>query len=515
VLFALNATELSASGHTSGVISNASASTVAAFVGGLSYLNVHTAAFPAGEIRGQEMGLTQPPVVDFGYATLGPQAGAPAGASGTAFVAINENTGTLTFSVTATGLSAGGVTAAHFHGPAVVGADAGVLFTIVGFPAGVTSGSTSGVLTGLTALQIGYFQTGQVYVNVHTALVPSGEVRGQVVVGNVGGGALTGAASVPPQAVVSNASGTVATKFIDGGGALGPTLWYQITVAGLSGAVTAAHLHAGAATVAGGVLYTVAGLAGAVTVTGTWSGLSPAQVLLLVTNGVYLNVHTAANPSGEIRAQIVGLVTPPAPVGMGGTADLLAQSGSKAGAAGTVALLFVPGSGQLQLSVTVSSLSGAVTGAHIHGPAAPGVDGGVLVPVPGLVGQTSWQGMLSIASLTQAQITALVTGNVYFNVHTTQVLLWFAGVYGHLAFCCSFLITPPPPLFFLSFLFTLSFSTHLALLSTSTPYTPMISLLWFGRLGARGRGAGPDCVFGQPGRVCFVWRKQCACYQQH
>ena len=513
MLFALNATELSASGHTSGVISNASASTVAAFVGGLSYLNVHTAAFPAGEIRGQEMGLTQPPVVDFGYATLGPQAGAPAGASGTAFVAINENTGTLTFSVTATGLSAGGVTAAHFHGPAVVGADAGVLFTIVGFPAGVTSGSTSGVLTGLTALQIGYFQTGQVYVNVHTALVPSGEVRGQVVVGNVGGGALTGAASVPPQAVASNASGTVATKFIDGG-ALGTTLWYQITVAGLSGAVTAAHFHAGAATVAGGVLYTVAGLAGAVTVTGKWSGLSPAQVLLLVTGGVYLNVHTAANPSGEIRAQIVGLVTPPAPVGMGGTADLLAQSGSKAGAAGTVALLFVPGSGQLQLSVTVSSLSGAVTGAHIHGPAAPGVDGGVLVPVPGLVGQTSWQGMLSIASLTQAQITALVTGNVYFNVHTTQVLLWFAGVWslGLLLFFPDY--TTTTTFFFIFFVYFVVLHPPRPSFDEHTIHThDLTALVW--ALGARGRGAGPDCVFGQPGRVCFVWRKQCACYQQH
>ncbi len=82
---------------------------------------------------------------------------------------------------------------------------------------------------------------------------------------------------------------------------------------------------------------------------------------------------------------------------------------------------FVPGSGELRLSVTVSSLSGAVTGAHIHGPAAPGADGGVLVVVPGLVGQTSWQGTLSLASLTSAQLIALVSGNGYFKVNTTQV----------------------------------------------------------------------------------------------
>ncbi len=121
--------------------------------------------------------------------------------------------------------------------------------------------------------------------------MPSGEIRGQVVVGNVGGGALTGGASVPPQAVASNASGTVATKFIDGG-ALGTTLWFQITVAGLTGAVTGCHFHSGAATVAGGVVYSVSGLVGAQTVTGTWAGISAGQLQQLVTDGIYTNVHT-------------------------------------------------------------------------------------------------------------------------------------------------------------------------------------------------------------------------------
>ena len=60
---------------------------------------------------------------------------------------------------------------------------------------GLTNASVtaSGTIEGVTATQFGYFKAGQVYVNVHTASVPSGEIRGQVMVGNVAGGALTGA----------------------------------------------------------------------------------------------------------------------------------------------------------------------------------------------------------------------------------------------------------------------------------------------------------------------------------
>jgi hypothetical protein len=73
------------------------------------------------------------------------------------------------------GLS-GNATAAHFHGPAEPGKNAGVLV-----PApGVTSGAFQGTAT-LTDAQAQALTSGQTYFNVHTQANPGGEVRGQVV----------------------------------------------------------------------------------------------------------------------------------------------------------------------------------------------------------------------------------------------------------------------------------------------------------------------------------------------
>jgi hypothetical protein len=76
---------------------------------------------------------------------------------------------------TVSGLT-GNPTAAHFHGPAEPGKNAGVLV-----PApGVTMGPFEGSAT-LTDDQAKALIAGQTYFNVHTAANPNGEVRGQVV----------------------------------------------------------------------------------------------------------------------------------------------------------------------------------------------------------------------------------------------------------------------------------------------------------------------------------------------
>jgi hypothetical protein len=87
------------------------------------------------------------------------------------------DTGTkkLTWKGTVSGLS-GNATAAHFHGPAEPGKNAGVLV-----PApGVTNGPFEGSAT-LTDDQAKALMGDQAYFNVHTAANPAGEVRGQVV----------------------------------------------------------------------------------------------------------------------------------------------------------------------------------------------------------------------------------------------------------------------------------------------------------------------------------------------
>ncbi len=104
---------------------------------------------------------------------------------------------------------------------------------------------------------------------------------------------LTGAQETP--AVVTAATGT-ATFTLNGD----QTLTYNVTTSGLSG--TAAHIHSGAAGVSGSILFPLSG--GPSTWSGTTAAFTPAQIALLKRGGLYVNVHTTANPNGEIRGQI-------------------------------------------------------------------------------------------------------------------------------------------------------------------------------------------------------------------
>ena len=68
----------------------------------------------------------------------------------------------------------GPATAAHFHGPALPGANAGVVIPSVVTPATIKGGAT------LTDAQLADLQAGKYYYNIHTAANPGGEIRGQL-----------------------------------------------------------------------------------------------------------------------------------------------------------------------------------------------------------------------------------------------------------------------------------------------------------------------------------------------
>ena len=95
--------------------------------------------------------------------------------TGDALASLDTTSKVLTYTVTFEGLS-GPATAAHFHGPAAAGANAGVAVPIGG--KGPTS-PVHGTAT-LTDAQIKDLEAGMWYVNVHTAANPGGEIRGQV-----------------------------------------------------------------------------------------------------------------------------------------------------------------------------------------------------------------------------------------------------------------------------------------------------------------------------------------------
>ena len=110
-------------------------------------------------------------------ATLDGKSEVPANTSagtGTADIDYDAATKKLTWKVTYTGLS-GPATAAHFHGPAEAGKNAGVKVAIPNATSSPAEGSAI-----LTDEQAADLTAGKYYINVHTAANPGGEIRGQV-----------------------------------------------------------------------------------------------------------------------------------------------------------------------------------------------------------------------------------------------------------------------------------------------------------------------------------------------
>ena len=105
----------------------------------------------------------------------------PANASqgtGSVDAVLNKDTNLLRWKANFSGLS-GSATAAHFHGPAAAGANAGVVVPWAGPIASPLEGSAT-----LTAAQVSDLMAGRWYANIHTAAHPGGEVRGQMTVRN-------------------------------------------------------------------------------------------------------------------------------------------------------------------------------------------------------------------------------------------------------------------------------------------------------------------------------------------
>ena len=95
-------------------------------------------------------------------------------ATGTADIDYDPASKKLSWKVTYSGLS-GPPTAAHFHGPAEAGKNAGVAVPITGIATSPVEGSAT-----LTDAQAADLVAGKYYVNIHTAANPGGEIRGQV-----------------------------------------------------------------------------------------------------------------------------------------------------------------------------------------------------------------------------------------------------------------------------------------------------------------------------------------------
>ena len=106
-----------------------------------------------------------------GKSEVPPNSSAGTGAADVDFDAASKM---LTWKLTYSGLS-GPATAAHFHGPAETGKNAGVKVPIPNATSSPAEGSAT-----LTDEQAADLTAGKYYINVHTAANPGGEIRGQV-----------------------------------------------------------------------------------------------------------------------------------------------------------------------------------------------------------------------------------------------------------------------------------------------------------------------------------------------
>jgi hypothetical protein len=251
---------------------------------GLFYVNVHSATYPGGEIRGQ---ILHPGDTLWTANLTGAQETPPVVSTGTghASVILDAAKSTLRYHVSTTGLT---LTNSHIH-KAIAAIAGGVIYPLTPLGAIIDG------MVAVTATDAQDLADGHWYVNVHTAANPGGELRGQVLLPGEAlySAALSGANEVPP---VSTTATGGAQFILD---PAGTTLRYEAVFTGLT--ATASHIHSGAVGINGPVLYPLTLTAGGAKGT---QAVTAGDVINLNAGDFYINAHTAANPGGEIRGQI-------------------------------------------------------------------------------------------------------------------------------------------------------------------------------------------------------------------
>ena len=360
----------------------------AALASGSLYANVHSVSFPGGQIRGQMAVTTRT------ASMTGTQENPPVTtpASGNAILAVEPNTRALTARMTLSGMSA---TAAHIH-EAAIGINGPVIVPMTETAAGSGIWTAAAGAT-LTPTQYQSFLAGNLYFNAHSTAFPGGEVRGQIGT-DITDVRLAADQEVPP---VASAETATARIIVD-----------PITLLA-SGSITtsvpavAAHIHTGVFGANGPVTFPFTRVGTSNVWTMAPTTMTTAQYRSYLFGDMYVNVHSAAFPGGELRGQIGKVIR----TGNLSAAQEVPTNASTATGRGRAE--FDPISGAFRVNMTTSGITATV--AHIH-TGAIGANGGVTV---GFV-QTSpgvWSAAAN-ARLTQAQATAFAADGMYFNVHS-------------------------------------------------------------------------------------------------
>ncbi len=252
---------------------------------------------------------------------------------------------------------------------------------------------------------------GGIHVLVTTSAHPAGAVRGQLLRGGVTVQFVNLAGTQEVPLLTSAATGVGAITLNRSSGAIA----VHVNTVGLDNAI-AAHVHRAIAGVNGPILV---GLSQDPADPKHWfsaddAALDAAGLQALDAAQLYLNVHSPANPGGEIRAQIVPSTMAVLFVTLSG-AEEVPPVATSARAMGAVTFDPAFPTGNIAVHLNTSGLDDAAM-AHVH-QGTVGANGPVLIGLNRDPNEVKhWQS--DAAVLNSAGIQAFNAGDLYLNVHT-------------------------------------------------------------------------------------------------
>lgn len=293
--------------------------------------------FPALLLLGCSLDVA-PPVDEFLFAQMNganmrPEPTLPTAGNGTfistAIVSMPRRGNSLTYDIDLNNVEEATSVTLHIGGTAVVSPPIATLYSN---PEGLSGSGkvvvarplTNANLTGVTVDSLlSAIREGNAYTQLQTIAFPNGAMRAQILPFDVSppperySAAPMNGANERPNPVTTTATGEAHFEFGN------EVMTFLLTATNITG-VTAAHIHSGGPNVAGPIVMTLfspsvpTGAVDGTLANGIFSvtdvGTMQELLLLMRTGNAYVNVHTTANPDGEIRATIAPVnFTPPIP----------------------------------------------------------------------------------------------------------------------------------------------------------------------------------------------------------
>jgi hypothetical protein len=379
---------------------------LSAYLQGMHYVNVHTAANPNGEIRGQIYPETD---MQFTANLDGAQEVPPVvtDAIGIGAFTLSQHMEKMMIRVVVDSLS-GPIVGAHLHRGAI-GVSGPVAIDLTSNVSGNTITATIDPDTILADLM-----AGNIYINVHTALNPNGEIRGQLVMDTwlAFDAWMDGTQEVPP--VVTTATGLVNLKL----NTTFDTLTYDVVFTGLTGgSATAAHIHLGEVGISGPPIHDMSADINGNRITGMATGATLTQAFLsdLLKGNLYINVHNATYPAGEIRGQIYRVLREGYTAAIDGSQEVPPVTTS---ALATAAVSIDRNETDVHFIVVADGLT--ATGIHFH-QGGEGQNGPIIFDMTPLFinnGAFGYWKSTDSAAFTLVHALLFRTDSVYINLHT-------------------------------------------------------------------------------------------------